>query len=388
MGPNGSTTRNDERDDDPQRWGAPKALSRADPNSRDSRTGRMAPDAAAFDVASTTEIPSANGYSVAFEGIHREYWHLSVRSGETSAGLVVALHPFGGTPAKALDKFGAVLTEYGFDVVAPKGYESSWNAAECCGAARAARLNDTEFVSLVVNQVLSYTGRPMRAFVTGFSNGGFMTSLLALQAAARDPGFEWIAGAASIAGEVFDPSWYRRAASCPDRAPVPTLIVHGMRDDSVRYAGCCDSKGARCCCGILSSVCAGTEASFEYWTTINKCLPSQRVSVSVANTTAIECFEGVSCAAPTLLCPYPEAGHAVEPDMVRRVAAFFASLASRPHSPSLVPPSTTAVGGDSGPMLALIMLIAVLSGLWVVSRWKRSRRDGRAFYERVATTAG
>ncbi len=66
-------------------------------------------------------------------------------------------------------------------IIAPQGYERSWNAGGCCGPAWKVNVNDVAFVVAALDSTFSST--PMadrsRVFAVGFSNGGRMAYRLA-----------------------------------------------------------------------------------------------------------------------------------------------------------------------------------------------------------------
>ena len=95
------------------------------------------------------------------------------------------------------DARGAVLVKPCGDDL---GGVPSWNAGACCGDAVRDNRDDKGFIQAVVREVLATSSRPWidpeRAYLTGFSNGGFMTSVLArtstlFAAAAPVSGFEY-----------------------------------------------------------------------------------------------------------------------------------------------------------------------------------------------------
>ncbi len=112
----------------------------------------------------------------------------------------------------------------GFIVVYPDGYESSWNAGTCCGAAASEGIDDVAFLIAVVNDVASRLCVDRdRVYASGMSNGGFMSYRLACEAAEVFAGVAPVAGGLGIAG-------------CAPSRPVPLVAYHGTADSYVDYA--------------------------------------------------------------------------------------------------------------------------------------------------------
>jgi len=92
-------------------------------------------------------------------------------------------------------------------------------------------------------------------FATGWSNGGYLSSLLGVT---PHSAFKAVA---PIAGYVYD--GFDAASS-----PVPLFQHHGREDPMVRYEGCCTGDGAECCCGISDAGgerCVSAPDSFRRW---------------------------------------------------------------------------------------------------------------------------
>jgi polyhydroxybutyrate depolymerase len=115
----------------------------------------------------------------------------------------------------------------GFIAVHPDGTGSTtgWNAGACCGEAASSNVDDVGFIRALldrVNEVRCVDQR--RVFVTGMSNGGFMSHRLACEMADR------FAAAAPVAG-------VDGTMSCMPSRPVPILDIHGTADTVVPYGG-------------------------------------------------------------------------------------------------------------------------------------------------------
>jgi poly(3-hydroxybutyrate) depolymerase len=145
--------------------------------------------------------------------------------------VIFVLHGLYLDPATTEAESGldAVADTQDVALVYPSGVQGSWNAGTCCGDSHAAKSDDVGFLVHVLGLVRQI--RPIdldRVYVAGFSNGGMM----ALKAVCARP--DVFAAAVSVAGSL--------QAPCTGRRPVSAMIIHGMRDTTVPYAGQRHSK--------------------------------------------------------------------------------------------------------------------------------------------------
>jgi len=154
--------------------------------------------------------------------------------------LVVGLHGAGGNGEQFLRGGGwaDASDRFGFLFVAPDGLPARpggapnfltnprlWNSGQLKPGSPRTAIDDVAFVSALLADLKRRTPYdPKRVFVTGHSNGGGMTFLLAGKLADR------IAAIATVAGLVADPD------PKPSR-PVPTLYVLGTKDPLTPLAG-------------------------------------------------------------------------------------------------------------------------------------------------------
>lgn len=99
----------------------------------------------------------------------------------------------------------------GFILVMPNGYQNSWNAGTCCGAAVDAKLDDVALMRAIFKEVAIHLNIDQaRVYATGLSNGGYMSYRLACEASdlfvavapgAGAIGMNDIGGGAAIAGD-------------------------------------------------------------------------------------------------------------------------------------------------------------------------------------------
>ena len=157
--------------------------------------------------------------------------HLPPRISETRA-LVMVLHGGGGT-GRQMERhsgFSKLADEQGFVVVYPEGVDKSWNdgRGDSISTAHRENLDDVGFLSELAEHLLErYQLDPRRVYVTGISNGGFMSHRLGAQAAHR------FAAIAPVVGGL-PQAW---AATARPALPVSVMILQGTADPLVPYHG-------------------------------------------------------------------------------------------------------------------------------------------------------
>jgi len=181
--------------------------------------------------------------------------------------LLIAIHCYGCSADSWLKALKADANKFGFAVAAPVGISRSWNSNPCCGEALQTNSSDKEFILRAIHRFLQEPTAvvffsPTAIFVAGFSNGGFMTSKLALEES------NYFLGASPMAGHIYD---LERSSG-----GMNILIHHNTMDEFVRPGGCCSSgtqEQRRCCCNIStnSKTCITTDEIFLKWVEINNC---------------------------------------------------------------------------------------------------------------------
>lgn len=184
--------------------------------------------------SATAVAPHARDYdtSLMSRGLTRTYHvHLPPVAGAGQPlPLVLALHGRLGNGAgqAKLTNLNAVADQDGFIVVYPDGYQRSWADGRGTTPADKAGVDDVAFLDAVLDQV---TARERvdaaRIYVTGMSNGGFMTERLGCDLARR------FAAIAVVAANFDRPL----AERCAPAHPLPVLLIHGSDDPLVPEAG-------------------------------------------------------------------------------------------------------------------------------------------------------
>jgi polyhydroxybutyrate depolymerase len=140
--------------------------------------------------------------------------------------VVMALHGGFSTMGQMqrLTNFDSLADEHGFIAVYPNGFATTWNAGDCCGAAKIGHVNDVDFLSRLIDK-LNRTGLvdPKRVFVTGFSNGAGMAYRMACEEADK------VAAIGVVEGAL--------VTKCDPSRPVSAMIFHGTADGNVPFNG-------------------------------------------------------------------------------------------------------------------------------------------------------
>lgn len=124
-----------------------------------------------------------------------------------------------------------------FVLIMPNGYQNSWNAGTCCGAASTEELDDVALFRAIFKEVGEHVNIDLnRVYATGLSNGGYMSYRLACEAADIFRGVAPAAGAIGIndIGGGTNPS--SNFTACKPSRPVSLLDIHGTDDPLIPYS--------------------------------------------------------------------------------------------------------------------------------------------------------
>ncbi|HEY2743064.1 MAG TPA: alpha/beta fold hydrolase [Polyangia bacterium] len=148
--------------------------------------------------------------------------------------LIVLLHGYGanGFVQDALFGFAQLADDKQVFVAHPDGTLDEtgarfWNATDACCDTYGTGVDDVAYVNAVIDDMeANFNIDKKRVFITGHSNGGFMSHRMACDAAGR------VAAIMALAGDNWqDPS------KCNPSEPVAVLQVHGDADTIVPYDG-------------------------------------------------------------------------------------------------------------------------------------------------------
>ncbi|QKW38668.1 hypothetical protein HUT06_35475 [Actinomadura sp. NAK00032] len=140
--------------------------------------------------------------------------------------LVIALH--GGlanmSKMEDLTGFDDLSDEHGFLVAYPDGFMTTWNAGDCCGAAKVGNIDDVGFLTKLIDKLTDAgLADPKRVYVTGFSNGAGMAYRMACEKPDK------VAAIGVVEGAL--------VTECDPSRPVSAMIFHGTADRNVPFNG-------------------------------------------------------------------------------------------------------------------------------------------------------
>ena len=139
--------------------------------------------------------------------------------------------------------------KYDFIYCAPDGIDRSWNATDAC-CDWSGEVDDSKYLrNLILKAMMEYNIDKKRVYITGLSNGGFMSYRMAHDHS------DLITAIVPFAGVGFD-EW----PSAP-KNPVSVLHIHGTRDKTIKW------KGG----GIQGAKYPSAEGNFAKWKAFNKC---------------------------------------------------------------------------------------------------------------------
>ncbi len=149
--------------------------------------------------------------------------------------LIVLLHGYTSSGMRTDNNWGIseLADDYGFLFIAPNGEREPagdqnpyWNASDACCNFYATETDDSGYIRRIIDMIkANYNVDDNRVYVTGHSNGGFMSYRMAYEHS------DAVAAIASLAGanhfEERDPPPY----------PVHVLQIHGTDDTTIEYRG-------------------------------------------------------------------------------------------------------------------------------------------------------
>jgi polyhydroxybutyrate depolymerase len=236
----------------------------------------------AADSQSSTLSPGDFTFNMTFGGRSRSF-NLHVPGSYTGlvpVPLVLDLHGLGSnaTQQAYISGFRGKSDRVGFLVAFPQGVSSSWNAYGCCGTADLSNVDDVGFLKAVVNQIASMGNiNHSRVYITGLSNGGFMSHRMACEAA------DVFAAAAPVSAplNLNDPT------TCRPARPETVVHFHGLNDTTVPYDGGLGLQSA--------------QDSLSSWSDINGCTGSVTV-LNLGGSSRCETFKTCNDGAEAGLC--------------------------------------------------------------------------------------
>jgi len=176
---------------------------------------------------------------VSAEPIERQYWLFEPAILRSEPALVIVLHGYSGDAAGIANYSGMnqLADKHGFLVAYPQGSrDSRGNAFFNVGYAfhEGSEIDDVAFIESIIKKVQAdYLVNPNQVFVTGMSNGGDMSYLLACRLD------HLVRAVASIAGSMM----LRMLQDCEPNGSTPILAISGTDDPVTLYEGDLDNVG-------------------------------------------------------------------------------------------------------------------------------------------------
>ena len=240
----------------------------------DSYHNTLATGGAPFEgcVGGSCENEITESFEFNDNGQIRDYYLYRPSSIQDNAPLVFVLHGYGGSAGGMIgySDMNTIAGEYGFAVCYPEGTSDQggtnfWNVGYEIHQNQT--VDDVAFLSSLATYLQDEYGfDSQNTFVTGFSNGGDMSYMLACQA---NDVFRAIAPVAGcMMEEIYN--------TC-DSSPVPVLEIHGTNDNVVWWNGDMqnnDGWGAY----------YGTEEGIDLWVETNGCMSSENSFLPNTNT--------------------------------------------------------------------------------------------------------
>lgn len=221
------------------------------------------PLAAALVLAAAAPASASEEFHLTHDGADRAY-HVYIPAsytGDSPVPLVVALHGRGssGTRMENLTGLDSRADASGFIVVYPDGLNGAWDYVYGLPGYQPGP-NDAAFLLELVDTLTDgYDIDPHRIYVTGLSNGGFMTQRMACYAPARFAAF------ASVAASGYG----AMLSDCKDYQPVNILYIHGTSDRLIPWRG----FGMKDAAGNRRVVTMSVKSSLQFWAQRNGCAP-------------------------------------------------------------------------------------------------------------------
>lgn len=217
----------------------------------------------------------------------RSYTGLNEKADEE--GFIV-VYPNGGTDISFLF---TCLMYYGIRGF-PGFYWNSWDSYD---------FDDVGFIRVLIDTIQSeYKINESRVYVTGFSNGGYMTYRLGAELS------DILAAIAPVGGSiggVWD--WWNGVESplyiIPEpENPLPVIVFHGMKDNSVPYDGAKNPKTD----GIFQY---SVNESVSFWVEHNNCNPLPEIVVSESGNIITRSYSNGDGGTEVVLYTIVDGGH-------------------------------------------------------------------------------
>ena len=199
-------------------------------------------------VAAGTTAYSA---TLSVNGVSRSYIVMRPVAASTAAPLLILLHPLNTTTVQManLTKVTNFVATQGFWVVLPAAINGQWQDDPSRTGS-----DDTNFISALIDSLVSQGADATRVYAAGYSDGGFMSERLACELSTKIAAFGIDAGAVIANSPTY----------CKPAVQRPKLYILGTADNIVPYNGGMvgvDSAAASMAFWVGLQHCGGTVAS-------------------------------------------------------------------------------------------------------------------------------
>ena len=227
----------------------------------------IATGGAPFDgcVGGTCENEIIESLQIEHNGLIRDYYLYIPTSIQDNAPLIFLLHGYSGSAGGILNYSGMieVAAEHGFALCVPQGTSDNdgynyWNVGYAFHQNET--VDDVDFlVDLAEHLQNEYELDSQNTYVTGMSNGGDMSYMLACQAN------DIFRAIAPVAGTMMEEIYN----TC-DSSPVPVLEIHGRNDNVTLWNGDMENNDGW---GSYLS----TDDIIDFWVETNECESTENI---------------------------------------------------------------------------------------------------------------
>jgi len=220
--------------------------------------------------------------------------------------FILSLHGFtsNGPGQRAFFPLADLAEKHGFVYSYPSGLGRSWNATNACCDWANKNDDSTYLRHFILWAVEKYSIDKKRIYVTGLSNGGFMSYRMAHDHA------DLIAAIVPVSGV-----GYKNWPSQP-KNPVSVLHIHGTKDRVIKWNGG----------GIIGRSYPSAKENFESWRKFNQCTlkkDTSKIKIDLARAvagkeTTVTCYQNKAGTVSTELWQVTNGAHVTPPSREAR----------------------------------------------------------------------
>lgn len=226
--------------------------------------------------------------TITVDGLERTYTLHVPDDLDEPAPLVMLLHGRGGDGRhiQRYTEMDALADGEGFITVYPDGLEHEWGFVRGIPGYTSQQDDVSFLVALLDHIAAEYPIDLSRAYIAGFSNGGFMAQRVACENPARFAAFASVAASGFIG--------MRQVCLPPGTETAPMLLMHGTSDNNILWDGIRVTQG-----GMTARITYSVPETLAYWAEFNACLPQ----ASSASKPVLGMSPGTNVRVMTVVCP-------------------------------------------------------------------------------------